>query len=129
MHNRIRLLVVLLIATTATIAPTAANADSTALDSLTGSDSPVIVGRVDQNAVRDILRSLDTTIRSSPGTYDRPSQYGTWSTKTGSADDAFCGTTREDIRNRDLADVRYTSDDPCEVEHGVLKNDPESPRN
>lgn len=124
MLNQIYLVAILAATTAALFAPVPASASPTDLDSLTGSSSPTAIGTVNQSAVKRIIQDLDTTTRESLGTYDRPAQYGTWATRSNTADDSYCGTTREDIRNRDLTDIRYSADDKCEVEHGVLQYDP-----
>lgn len=124
MLNKMYLVAIFSITTAALFAPTPTSASPNSLDDLTGSSSPTTVGTVDQAAVRSIIQNLDTTARNSTGTYDRAAQYGTWTTRSNTADDSFCGTTREDIRNRDLSDVRYSPDDKCEIEQGVLEYDP-----
>lgn len=124
MLNKIYLVAILAVTTAALITPTPASARPSSLEDLTGSSSPTAIGTVNQDAVKHIIQDLDTTARESLGTYDRPAQYGTWTTRTNTADDSFCGTTREDIRNRDLTDVRYSPDDKCEIEQGTLEYDP-----
>lgn len=94
------------------------------LPDLTGTQSPAAIGKVDREAVRTIVEGLATSPRSSNGTYDRSDQYGSWSSNSGSADATFCGSTREDIRNRDLDEVQYKADDRCSVDSGVLEHDP-----
>lgn len=94
------------------------------LKELVGTDSPAAVAPVDKERVLEIIDDLDTAQRTSRGTYDRTAQYGEWSSNEGSADESFCGSTREDIRYRDLSDVQLKPDDSCAVQSGVLEYDP-----
>lgn len=136
MHSKIKqgvtlssqMLVVLALIGLASTAPlpAAASTEPNAIADLAGSSSPVVRGKIDRAGVKALINSLETAPRRSPGTYDREAQYGTWSTKSGSADASFCGSTREDIRNRDLKGVEYSPSDSCEVEHGSLSYDPYS---
>ncbi|SMX97246.1 HNH endonuclease family protein [Brevibacterium aurantiacum] len=124
MLNKTYFVAILAVTTATLFAPVPASASPINLDDLTGSSSPTAIGTVNQDAVKRIIQDLDTTARESLGTYDRPAQYGTWTTRSNTAVDSFCGTTREDIRNRDLTDIRYSPDDKCEIEQGVLEYDP-----
>lgn len=94
------------------------------LKELVGTDSPAAVAPVDKERVIEVIDDLDTAQRTSRGTYDRTEQYGEWSSNEGSADESFCGSTREDIRYRDLSDVQLKPDDSCAVQSGVLEYDP-----
>ena len=94
------------------------------LKELVGTDSPAAVAPVDKERVIEVIDDLDTAQRTSRGTYDRTAQYGEWSSNEGSADESFCGSTREDIRYRDLSDVQLKPNDSCAVQSGVLEYDP-----
>ena len=48
--------------------------------------------------------------------------FGDWASQASgnSADEDFCGDTRNDILNRDLDDVEYKDDDECQVVAGSI---------
>lgn len=122
-HHCLSLLVVILMGMGATIAPAPAVA-ATDLEDLVGTSEPASVSSVDKERVREIVTGLETERRTSRGTYDRAEQYGEWASNTGSADESFCGSTREDIRYRDLSEVQLKPGDDCAVQSGVLEYDP-----
>lgn len=124
MHHKIRAISALLITTFMAISPASPATAAGPLTDLTGTESPAAIGQVDREAVRAIVEDLHTSPRSSNGAYDRSAQYGSLSSNTGSADPTFCGSTREDIRNRDLDEVQYKTNDRCAVDSGVLEHDP-----
>ena len=124
MLHTIRIVSALLVTAFVAIAPANPATAGEPLADLTGTQSPASIGKVDREAVRTVIQELHTTPRHSNGAYDRSGQYGSWSSNTGSADTTFCGSTREDIRNRDLDEVRYKANDRCAVDSGVLEHDP-----
>lgn len=124
MHHKISLISALLVTAFVAISPASPATAARPLTDLTGTESPAAIGEVDREAVRTIIEDLHTSPRRSNGAYDRSAQYGSWSSNTGSADTTFCGSTREDIRNRDLDEVQYKANDHCAVDSGVLEHDP-----
>lgn len=124
MHYKIRTMSALLVMAFVAIAPANPATAGEPLTDLTGAQSPASIGKVDREAVRTIIKDLHSSPRQSNGAYNRSTQYGNWSSNIGSADTAFCGSTREDIRNRDLDEVKYKANDRCDVDSGVLKHDP-----
>ncbi len=124
MHYKIRAISALLITTFVAISLASPATAAGPLTDPTGAESPAAIGQVDREAVRTIIEDLRSSPRRSNGAYDRSAQYGSWSSNIGSADTGFCGSTREDIRNRDLDEVQYKANDRCAVDSGVLEHDP-----
>lgn len=122
-HHCFSLLVIVILTMGAILSPAPARA-ATELADLVGTSKPAAVAAVDKERVRKVISGLDTERRTSRGTYDRVEQYGEWSSNEGSADETFCGSTREDIRHRDLSEVQLKPGDECAVQSGVLEYDP-----
>lgn len=84
------------------------------------------LGEIDTDAATKIINGLDVSERDSDRDkdYDRIDQFGDWATQASgnSADDDFCGDTRNDILNRDLDDVEYKDDDECQVVSGTIQD-------
>lgn len=82
------------------------------------------IGEIDTETAEKIIKGLDVAERNPEreDDYDRIEQFGDWATQASgnSADDDFCGDTRNDILNRDLDDVKYSEDDECEVASGTI---------
>ena len=84
------------------------------------------IGEIDTETAEKIIKGLDVAERDSDRDkdYDRIDQFGDWATQASgnSADDDFCGDTRNDILNRDLDDVKYSEDDECQVVSGTIQD-------
>ena len=111
----------------ALIAPTSAQADTP--DGLTFDEYMGIedgragqLGEIDTEAATEIIDGLDVAERDEDVDYDRIRDFGDWASQASgnSADEDFCGDTRNDILNRDLDDVEYKDDDECQVVAGSI---------
>lgn len=84
------------------------------------------LGEIDTDAATKIINGLDVAERDPERDkdYDRIGQFGDWASQAsgGSADEDFCGDTRNDILNRDLDDVEYKDDDECQVVSGTIQD-------
>ena len=82
------------------------------------------LGEIDTEAATKIINGLDVAERDAERDkdYDRIGQFGDWASQASgnSADEDFCGDTRNDILNRDLSDVEYKDDDDCLVVSGKI---------
>lgn len=113
----------------ALIAPTSAQADTPeglTFDEYMGIEDGKAgqLGEIDTEAATKIINGLDVAERDPERDkdYDRIGQFGDWASQASgnSADEDFCGDTRNDILNRDLSDVEYKDDDDCLVASGKI---------
>lgn len=93
------------------------------LNKLLGSDDRMVIGDIDVDLAKKVVDGLGTGPAESKKKYDRVPQFGEWKTGENSADTDFCGDTRDDVLNRDLDDVKYKTDNKCQVASGTLATD------